>query len=172
MKVADLLENTYRHRSKEQIAAEKASPDYWRKQLRAELAKLYRLFDARLDNAARFSPMWMERDKATFGGTYVFWDKADADALTFSKEDRFELWKKAYAQKIKQLLDEGYRIQLCSNAAAAALHHTNTVAQIHAIMQKQMQPRNAHGSISVEYYMYVTEPHNLPKDGVSSAPQP
>ena len=144
MKTAELLEYVHRRKTEAEKEALRNAPDAWRKALRKELTKFNQQFgiylrkssDLRLRKSDRFD-QW-STDTAAIGGEYEFGHSVDN--LTLSKEKRFELWKKAYAKRIKQLLNDGYGVKLFSRLSDQLPYET-TEEEIYKRISQETRPR-------------------------------
>lgn len=105
MKTSELLEQTYRRRSAEEIAAEKNAPDYWRKELRKEHSNLIKKFGGKPRNPQSFDKF--DPRRATFNKDVLFFTEAD-EMLPADK--RAIGYVKALAKLYHRLVQEGYSV--------------------------------------------------------------
>jgi len=157
MKVTELLEYIQRRKSPEEREALKSAPDYWRKKLRQEFTKFNQEFGIMLLKSERFDPYDMKM--AVLGGEYNF--LVSGDSLTLPKEKRFELWKKAYAKKIHELVAKGYRVLLGMNMARNEVKPEHTAADIVGLMDHELKSVKSSGPnhpLRVRYTIYVQAP--------------
>lgn len=127
MKTAELFEYRYRKKSEEEKEALRSAPDYWRLQLRKELTKFNQQFGVMLTKAERFN-RW-EPTIATFGGEYVVL-VSGADSLSFSRDQRFDMWKKALAQKLHSLVQSGHDVYIMMALKGAEIKKDESVTDI------------------------------------------
>lgn len=131
--------------------------DHWRQQLRKEMTEFNQHFGIYLRNSLKFN----QHDKTVchLGGDYEF--GVLSDSLSFSKEKRFELWKKAYARKIKEWVDEGYEVELQSlGNLTSAFTETDIIGD----MERMMHPRyrgsdQSKTPLEVYYKVIVSKPN-------------
>jgi hypothetical protein len=136
MKTAELFEYKYRRKSEEEKEALRRAPDYWRLQLRKELTKFNQQFGITLRKPYTFSRY--DTDIADIGGEYNVLVSGE-DSMTFPKEKRFELWKKAYAQKIHKLVQDGYRVHIAFHFHGSQVKPDESVDDIRARMEHEMK---------------------------------
>jgi len=136
MKTAELLEYKYQRKSEEEKEALRKAPDYWRLQLRKELTKFNKQFGITLRKAYPFSRY--DQDIADIGGEYNVLVSGE-NSLAFSKEKRFELWKKAYAQKIHKMVQDGYRVHIAFHFQGSQVKPGESVDDILARLEHEMK---------------------------------
>lgn len=157
MKTMELFERKYRRKSEEEREAQKKAPDYWRLQLRKELTKFNQQFGILLRRSLPFSK-WAG-DVAILGGEYNF--LVSGDNLSFSKEKRLELWKKAYAQRILQLVKSGHTVWLSMQLRSKEVKPTDTVDDILDEFNREMKPigpTSDRHPLQFNYKIYVKKP--------------
>jgi hypothetical protein len=136
MKTAELFEYKYRRKSEEEKDALRNAPDYWRLQLRKELNKLNQQFGITVRKPYTFSRH--DTHIADIGGEYNVLVSGD-NSLSFPKEKRLEMWKKVYAQKIHQLVKDGYEVYIDFRFRGAEIKPEETAQDILARMELQMK---------------------------------
>jgi hypothetical protein len=111
MKTSELLEQKYTKSTPEERAEKlkiaKEKPDFWRLQLRKELNDMRKSFGVVMKGAASFDKY--NDYVADFGGEYNVLVSGQSSLLT--RDDRYDLFLKALAKKIKQIVDKGFRVQ-------------------------------------------------------------
>jgi hypothetical protein len=161
MKTAELLEQIQVRKTPAERAALKAAPDYWRKQLRKEMTEFNQEFGIYLRNSVKFSKI--DDTRCDLGGDYEF--LASADPTAFTQMQRFNMWKKAYAKKIKEWVDGGYRVFLFT-MRSEPLGKGISEAEILNNMSSNMNPLYRGSDITkaallVFYVIYIREPKSV-----------
>lgn len=111
MKLSELTEQLYRRRSPEERAAEKAAPDYWRKELRKEFNAILKKHGATCIIPIKFT---LPATRADFGGELNLW--ADGPSTLVSRKVRASGLMLALAKWAIGLSEKGYTVD-------ATTHH-------------------------------------------------
>jgi hypothetical protein len=163
VKCAELTEYKHVRKTPAELERLRNASDYWRLQLRKELTKFNQQFGIYLRNSIKFS-QW-SHDTADLGGDYEFGTMSDT--LSFSKEKRLEMWTKAYAKKLKALVDEGYGVKLYTRLSKEVQKGTS-VEEIADMMKAEMRPRYRSdpnkSPLEVYYTVEITKPKKHHED--------
>ncbi len=114
MKFFELFEQTHLPKPKEEKLRQQVATN-WRIQISKDLTRFNKLFGVLL-----LKPQALNKHTphvALIGGEYSVM-VLDEESFSLPKEKRFELWKKAYAQKIYKLVQDGYKLYVGGNVGS------------------------------------------------------
>jgi hypothetical protein len=144
MKTSELFEYKYTKSTPEERAKRlkvaKEKPDFWRLELRKELNDMRKSFGVVIRAGVAFDKY--NDFVADFGGEYNVLVSGQSSLLT--RDDRYDLFLKALAKKMKQIMDKGFRIKF-------DYHHYDpldlhlSVHEIHEIILKTANVINPAG---------------------------